>query len=164
MTINNERMKLIDKVIKLLALSEGTNHGPEAESAKKMAAKLMADHNIALGDITNTKKEPFSEKVQPLTRKAPIQYDAMLICILSCFCGVEVISRVGTITNGQYTFVGRPSDLEAAQYMVDIVFQQRDAKWKAYLPTYKEKWGGKPQGQGQDSLDEWILPGCQCQA
>jgi hypothetical protein len=50
-TIGNERQKVIEKVVKLLALAESTNLDAERASAKARATELMEKYGIAIGDV-----------------------------------------------------------------------------------------------------------------
>lgn len=40
--MNAEKQRILDKVIKLLTLADGTTFAEEADTAKNMAAELMA--------------------------------------------------------------------------------------------------------------------------
>lgn len=135
MTITNDRKKLIDKVTKLFALAEGTNHTAEAEAARNMGIELMAKHNLSYSDMTI--KEEFTEKFEETQRKNAPAYETSLLGAIAKMNGVALI-----ITgNANYRFIGRPSDLEAFEYMRTIVYQQRDASWQAY---YKATYGKHP--------------------
>jgi hypothetical protein len=142
--ITPERQALVDKVTKLLALADSTTHGPEADSARQMAATLMAKHNIASSDMS--KKEAFETMDVKTDRASVAKYESILLKSVANFNGVAII-LVGT----NYRFIGAPSDLAAFEYMRDTIYQQRTSIWRAYYPA---KWGKHP---GAKELNKWKL-------
>lgn len=136
MTINIDRKKLIDKVTKLMALADGTNHGPEAESARRMAAELMARHNLTYSDL-DSKEVPFATRDESTGRQSLAAYETHLLAALAAFNGVCLLKHNGK----DYRFIGRQPDLEAFDYMRDIVNQQRQASFRSY---YLEHYGKHP--------------------
>jgi len=130
-----DRKKLIEKITKLLALSENNTETAEAESAKNMAAALMAKHDISIMEAES--KPEFKTTYRALTRLKPNKYDSTLISILSNFNEVGYILQPGYGKfKGKNIFVGRESDIQINDYMVEIIFQQRTASWKEYLATH----------------------------
>lgn len=142
--ITPERQALVDKVTKLLALADSTTHGPEADSARQMAATLMAKHNIASSDMTQ--KEAFETVDVKTERSSVAKYETILLQMVAEFNGVAILLH-GT----NYRFIGTPSDLAAFGYMRDVVYQQRTAAWRAYYPV---RWGKHP---GAKELNKWKL-------
>jgi hypothetical protein len=43
-----ERQKIVDRILKLLAMAKGTSFDAEAETACKLADNLIAKHNVSL--------------------------------------------------------------------------------------------------------------------
>jgi hypothetical protein len=147
-----EKQKIIDKVVKLLALSEGTDQGPEAESAKSKAASLMAEYDI---NIMQAKEKPeFSTINEQLTRKAPKKYERILVNTISIFNGVSYIVCTGGGKAGVNTFVGTDNDLSCNEYMIDIVKQQRTHTWKKFLSEYKAQRGSSPS---KSDRNKWFM-------
>jgi hypothetical protein len=128
--------KIIDKVMKLLALADGTNHTEEADSAKRMASELMAKHNIAAADLAGN--DPFVSVRSDLSRKKPIPYDATLINIIAGFNDVAFLVGSGGSAAAYYMFIGKPGDVESTRYMIDCVVGQRTAAWKSHLAGAKK--------------------------
>lgn len=131
-----DKQKIIDKVVKLLALSKDNENSNEAQAAKNMAAELMAKHDISIIEA----KEKSSIKVNRriLTRLYPIKYDSALIGIICEFNGVAYLKQRGYgKRRGWNIFVGTKTDLVCCHYMIDILFQQRLAAWKKYLIDFK---------------------------
>lgn len=132
-----DRKKLIEKITKLLALSENNTETAEAKSAKNMAATLMAKHDISIMEAES--KPEFKTTHRRLTRLKPIKYDATLISIISNFNEVGYILQPGYGTSkGRNIFVGRETDIQINDYMMEIVFQQRTASWKEYLASHRK--------------------------
>lgn len=139
-----DRKQILDKVIKLLALSENNTYTPEAKAAKEKAAELMAKYDISIMDC---KESPvFATKEEFLNRKTAIKYDALLYTTVSVFNGVSYIQKQSHF-KGSNIFVGREVDLESNEYMIGIIIQQRTAKWKEFISdkpgissTIRHKW------------------------
>lgn len=54
--MTDEQKKIIEKVQKMLALSEGTNSQEEAETAMRMVRSLLSKYNLSITDIDNYQK------------------------------------------------------------------------------------------------------------
>lgn len=50
-------MEIVDKIAKLLSLSDGTTFEGEADTALQKAYKLMHEHNITMADINSSSKD-----------------------------------------------------------------------------------------------------------
>lgn len=160
-----DKKTIIDKVVKLLALSENNSNTAEAKSAKDMAAKLMAKHDISI--IEAKEKPVFNTFNRVLTRLYPIDYDSSLIQVISSFNGVAYLIRRGINRGpnkcpGSNIFCGSDSDMEVNDYMLEVVFQQRLSAWKKHnkehgpgLPEkYKKRWMFGFMFGIRDKLDE----------
>jgi hypothetical protein len=142
--ISNDRQSLIDKIVKLLALADSTIHSEEADSARNMAATLMAKHNIT---IDTTVEEPFTVDKEDTPRAgSSCKYEDILINSISNLSGVATIRGAG-----YYKFVGKKTDIEAFQYTRSIIYSQRDASWQTYR---KARWAKHP---GASELNKWKL-------
>jgi len=139
MAISNERIKLIDKVTKLLALANGTNHTAEAESAKRMAAELMAKNNLELSDLMQ-KEDIFTTEQRQHSQCKPARFETMLINVIAKFNEVCLLTRDNYKDKMTLTYIGRTCDIEATLYMIDIVLRQRMVAWKAYRKEYEAKY------------------------
>ena len=135
-----DKKKIMDKVIKLLTLADGTNHTPEADSARAMAADLMAKYEIEAIE----QKLGYFEEREVLTRKKPIKYDSTLIQVVTTFNGVGYIIKE-TRDRGENVFVGFKPDIIGARYMINILMDQRLTSWKAHLKVYREEWDASPR-------------------
>ena len=128
--ITPKRQQLMDKIVKLLALAESSTFTEEAASARQFAAKLMAEHNISMCEAT-VEQAPFEVVVEETGRASmACKHDDVLNNTLARLSGVYMVRY-----EGRYKFAGRTGDIEAFQYVRDIVLQQREAAWKQYYPT-----------------------------
>ncbi len=136
--------KILDKVIKLLNLSENNSESAEAKSAKNMAAKLMAKHDIS--KIESTSESYFETDFIQLKRIKPAKYDRKLIHSVSRFNGVGfyIENGVAGITKAKYCFIGKQSDLEGNFYMIDILKQQRGKSWIDFREQHKANFKKPP--------------------
>lgn len=126
MTVDSEQKKMIDKVTKLLALADGTEHSEEADTARKMAIELMAKYNITLGKTSDT--EPVMQDDQDsLDDFNSHAHYSTLVGSIARFCDVFVMRHKGYGSNKWILrYIGTPAHLEAFAYMKDIVIRQRN--------------------------------------
>lgn len=138
--IQNDRMKLIDKIVKLLALSEGTNHTEEADTARQKAAELMAKHNLTYSEL-ESKTQGFIQTERIQTTKSPEKFDMVLINVIAKFNGVCFLTRVTDYAKARFIYIGTEQDIEACEYMVDMVKAQRKVAYDIYSKEYIAKYG-----------------------
>lgn len=139
-----DKKKIIDKVIKLMALGSNNPSSAEALSAEAMAAKLMADYDIKASEVEKDDKKFFTEE-RMLGRKKIVGYNAMLYDVVSRFNGVAFLSKESIFGKGKIMFIGRKADIEVNDYMLDIVFSQRKKHWDEYRKKYKSLFGESPR-------------------
>ena len=133
MTPSTDRKKLIDKVIKLLTLAESTTFDEEAENAKRMASELMAKHNIEISEALQRESAAFNQKDKTLNHKDPYGFDITLMNCICIFNGVLMITGYNyKLHKAKASYIGAEEDIEAAEYMIDIVYAQRKRAYKAY--------------------------------
>lgn len=133
--ITDKRMQIIDKVIKLMATAADGSFPEEAESAGRMAAKLMAKYSIEESEI---KREDFIIRTIDTGRKMLDKVEVGLMNALGRFTGAALYTRGSTAwkrgrtNNAVFILVGRPHDIEAAIYMFDILKPQMEAALAKY--------------------------------
>lgn len=135
-----DRKKIVDKVIKLLALSENNSNTPEAIAARDKAADLMAKYEISISKETLE----FETFVRGAGEVTFYKYDTILLNSLSKFNNVVYISHKTSQNKGSSIFVGRKSDVKSNDYMIFVVYSQRDKKWKEFRKEYKSKFSEAP--------------------
>jgi hypothetical protein len=132
--LNPERKKLLDRLLALLALAQGTTFAEEAASARAKAEELMRKHNLSPNEGSKDRTKLAIEQHSPWAKGA--QWEYMIANTLGELCGCEVYYR------GDYALfnmVGTVGDLEALRYMIDAVNQQRIRAWLDYKRTGSDK-------------------------
>lgn len=161
--ISNERAKIIEKIVKLLALAEGTNHSEEAASARRMAEELMAKYDVSLEERL---KEEEIEEFDLATGK--VNLDKFYTFIFNDICkfnGVFLLHRKGfsidrkSKVSAAYHLIGRPSDREAALYMMDLVWVQVKQMLAHFRTEFHQKNGFCPLGAYHTSYMTGIVRG-----
>jgi hypothetical protein len=132
-----ERKNLIERVTKLLALAESTQHSEEADTARTMAIELMAKHNIKANE--NLANEAFT--IYSDRTGFPME-DALVLAAIAKLNNAYLLAG-----KDSYTVAGRQSDIIAFYYMTDLVMQQRvraHNEFAASLPRWthgeRDRW------------------------
>lgn len=119
--------KLIERVLKLYALASGTNFAPEATTARAMAEALIAKHNISLPSSKDRGAFAWANYV-PHFKGA--KWEFMLAECAAKLCGCSAFFD----TEEQLTvfaLVGTAADVQACQYLLTILHEQRMRDWLA---------------------------------
>lgn len=122
-----EQKRLLDRITKLLALAGSTTFSAEAQTAREMADKLMAEHKIVVGE------KPGQDTIElrmytPFAKGA--RWEGMIVCALANVCSCEVFFQTETLTF--YKLVGTIWNLDCLQYMLGEVNRQRIDAWLQY--------------------------------
>ena len=120
---------VMDKIAKLLAQAESTTHEAEADTAKRLAANLMAKHQIEA--ILSRDNNTFRKVLKHLERATHLKYDTMLHGALAEFCGVKYLTRKRNGT-ASHVYLGRTCDIAGLLYLIDIVTIQRESAWASF--------------------------------
>ena len=175
--------KIVDRISKLLALAEGSE-GSEAETAAKMARKLMVAHGIEQGDVDAWKGRAVDEIVEARFGIVGLELSSKLADLrfygartawwkrelffaLVRYLDMRSSFRPGTNVVSLYAF---KSDVEVLEYLYAICAAQIDRAAKAYMKAERERtaWGmarpGKTVGtefresavRGLDSKLYWL--------
>jgi len=120
---HSAKMEMIQKITKLLNLSdEGKNENPhEREVAKRMAAKLMAEHAISFFEIeangNGQEKKPAltEEQVGSLTQKYR-KWEGLLGLYIAQTWDSEIVLTKKFDGNTIINFLGHKSDIEMVKY------------------------------------------------
>lgn len=153
--------KIVDRISKLLALAEGSE-GNEAETAAKMARKLMVAHGIEQGDVDDWKGRAVDEIVEArfgivgleLSGKwEDLRFSGVrtawwkreLFFALVRYLDMRCSYRKGTNVVSLYAF---KSDVEVLEYLYAICAAQIDRAAKAYMQKERERtahtWMARP--------------------
>lgn len=111
---------IIEKVKKLLALSESSNIN-EATSAAQKAADLMMKYQIDIASLEDVveKEEVSTYTLEKSNGKNKKTYKGVLAAGIADYFGCKVFWR-----NSDLEFIGRKSDLQATNYLYRAVLNQ----------------------------------------
>jgi hypothetical protein len=119
-----ERERILNRVVKLLALADSPNVN-EAATAKKMADGLMVKHGLSKDDVTDSTSSGFYELPMGVKGFESV-WKFSLITATARFCGCEAISlQVGK--RRKLRLVGERSNVErAAELFGSLMTSLRD--------------------------------------
>jgi hypothetical protein len=107
---------LIEKIQKILSLANGTNFGPEAETAKRKAGELMAAYAVSMSEVLNTKQsseEAFIRIDIDGTSDKKVNWEsALAFSIAKAFDSRTVNTGLNKWEHWKIAFIGMKSDLE----------------------------------------------------
>jgi hypothetical protein len=121
-----DKNSLIEKIQKLMNLSNGTSFGPEADAAKRKVAKLMGDYAISMSEVLNfevpdevfirmdVKGMTFEDWEGTLAQSIAFCFDSRVVVSQTkglIIHGVKLSERAQT-----FFFVGTKSDLELSTH------------------------------------------------
>ncbi len=143
--------KLIDRVRKLLALSDKTRNTSESEAlaALEKAQSLMEEHNLSMSEIElNEKLHEIVEKREQFTSNRPSSwvgmiYGAIYNNIFSCTYYQQKDLNRNTF---KYVFVGTPSNLELANHFCRYIIRAIEDISDLEMYKYKKS-GGTENGK-----------------
>jgi hypothetical protein len=133
MTINEaEKCKLIDKIRKVLALTENTNKN-EAENAMLMAQKLLAENNMTIQDISpeEKKKHVLNSAVKVARRFSwwKIKLSLIIAKNFKCYTYRSKIKYINT----KMCFIGLEEDVEIATDVFNYAVEVIKINYKRYI-------------------------------
>ena len=137
---------ILDKIIKLLALSESSTFPEEAALAKQRAAAMMAKYEI---DQSQLEEQPeYEEDIRETNSRSIVRHDTILYQAVANFNGVAFLVQNGTKRqNARHYFIGRKQDIQSYDYMVNAILNQRWAAWKNHLVRFKNQHYGRSPKQ-----------------
>jgi hypothetical protein len=131
--MDQERRKTLDRILKLLALAEGTSFDAEAAAARAMAEALIAKHNVDLSEGQKQARDALViHEYTPWGRKW--LWERMIASVVTQLCGCAMYYQ-GEPDQGGYRlfkFVGVFANVEAAVYILGEVHAQRSRAWVDY--------------------------------
>lgn len=130
--------KLINKIQKLLNVSNGTTYNGEAETALKLAYQLMQENNITEADVRNVSRD---EELGPLGNSTVVEHakqlrrwEQSLVGSLAKLFDCKVLSvRSGNMYDKKPTYyiVGREGNRVTTKMMFDWIRQDTLKKARA---------------------------------
>lgn len=115
------RKRVIDQVLKLLALADSSTHAGEVNSARQKAEELLLRHEITIGELKSPEDEFASSEHDSGYARAG-KYRIRLADMVAKFNGTYLVYRQEVTT--RYIFYGRPSDVANTIYMYGILVEQ----------------------------------------
>jgi len=120
---------IIDKIRKLLRLSEGTDNEAEAAAAAGMAQRLMSQHSIEAAKLTiecGDKQEDIVNPQSHFGKYASWKAVALGAIAKANGCGFYKSDRNEFATHHSMHLFGRPSDIEMCRELIDWVVLEID--------------------------------------
>lgn len=117
-----DRIKLIDKISKLLAKAEGTDNAAEADTFMARVHSMLEEHNIALHELGD-KDDPIVKLSEEIEVARSLSYATSLIPWLGAYYGCEVVWTRG-YKKTYFTVFGRESAAKTLELMTPFVLSQ----------------------------------------
>jgi Protein of unknown function (DUF2786) len=136
MTINLTRKQALDRILKILALAEGSSFAGEAANARRMAEEMIARFNIDLEAEGKPARDEIAVKEHtPWGRKW--LWERIIGKAVADLCGCAFYWH-GDPDNGDgyscFKFVGNGAAVEACTYVLAEVHLQRQRAWGSTEP------------------------------
>ena len=107
-----EKLPIIEKIKKLLALANSSNEH-EAALAAGHAQRLLSEHNLAMADIEASHKPDKADKVETTAAKTLPKWLRHLSSGVSAAFDCQAVHHPST---GKMTFIGVGADVQVAAY------------------------------------------------
>lgn len=121
---NEERRKMIDRIVHLMAVADSATFDGEAEAAKAMAAKLMAKYQIDTQELIKDVQPEYTVEEQS-TIINPQIHERMLQNAIAMFCGVLFLVVKKASGDKYIRLVGTKELIDDFYYMLDLVKSQQ---------------------------------------
>lgn len=123
--------KLIDKIRKLLRLSDSPNEN-EAKLAMEKALEIAQQHGIELSKITTeVKTNSISDESIQMGQRLPIVGN-YVFCILNKFFNVKVLTSGSRAMGKSVILVGTPENISIAKHIYTFLSGVMEDSWKTY--------------------------------
>ncbi len=132
---------LIDKIKKLLALSNSSNEH-EATLALTKAKELATQYDLDLATIKVVSEKPKDEPIEKgnaicLGHRKPIS-QRYISCLLREFFNVRVVYFGGRYSGFEMILVGRRKDIEIAHYVQEFLSREFMTRWHQFRSLHPE--------------------------
>lgn len=146
-----DNQKIINKIKKLLALSERNSSDMEAESALLAAQRLMAEHGIIMDEVKEAEQngDVVTSAYTEFIARMPWWHRALAKVIASnfkCDYTIHTLREDGKLNGRAARFFGHPEDVEICKTV--YCYAVRQAGWLAsvYAREYKKRTGVSSAG------------------
>jgi hypothetical protein len=120
--------KLIEKIQKLLALSDSPNKN-EAEAAMTKAQELMLKHNIDMRSVEQHDSEYINETSESFKREHPSM--KFINSIVEKYFFVRIV-KSNRRTHKYFNYIGEKQNVQTAIHTVNFLKSTFDRLWKEY--------------------------------
>jgi hypothetical protein len=117
-----DRKKILDRLTKILALAESTAFSAEAETARRMAEALMAEHGMSAANVEDAE---FERREVPSYFDTDVQWDRIFKWAIGELNFMLMLANRDNSKVKAFVYVGRPLDIDAALYMTGELIRQR---------------------------------------
>lgn len=127
----SNKIKIIERVKKLLAMAEDKSSPHEASIAIRRARKLMDEHQLSRSDFKETSEPNFISKSQNQGARTPNWYKILMMGVSKlndCHAGVKT-SKVGRSRRSEFVFTGLSEDILSAEVMMVFLVSAADKNW-----------------------------------
>lgn len=145
---DTKRIGQIEKIQMLLALGKSTNQH-EAESAMAKAQELMMRYKLTQTEVsahTPLEENPMHRMSFIVNRKRRTMQDTYVLWALGSFYGIQSV-YVNLSNSIKYTFLGRKSDVEVAEYLYHFITRFFDNQWDNYCRENPVQGAGRRKDQ-----------------
>ena len=145
----------IEKIQMLLALGQSDNPH-ESEVALAKAQQMMLAHKISANEVEAHKAQqenPMHKIIFRSPRKRRTMQDTYVIWLLNDFFGIKSV-YCNYPSAIQYTFMGRKSDVEMAEYLYHFITRYFQVSWEAFCVANPK------QGAGRRKDNKSFFLGC----
>lgn len=141
------RKKVIDQVLKLLALAESSTHAGEVNAARQKAEGLLLRHEIALGEL-NAPEEEFASSEVDSGYVSAGKYRIRLADMVARFNGIYMVYRQEKTT--RYVLYGRHADISHTIYMYGILVEQMQRARRRAASELRQR-SGRAMGSAENN-------------
>jgi hypothetical protein len=127
---------IIDRIKKLIKLSDNNSNDEEAQTAFAMAQKLIAKHKVDMRYVKQ-EDEPEVKSVIVIDYRKVFWYDKLLVNVIAENFRVLSFFHDGVVKyRRQYMFMGHQEDLDIAKAMFDLAHDALEHYTKEYVKEY----------------------------
>lgn len=151
------RERVIEKVRKLLALSNSSNEH-EAALAAAHAQRLLAEHNLAMSEL-EVKEEGAGEVVIEVARTVPKWLSSLFATVANGFDCFPIVTT--TQSASRLRFIGVGEDPAVAACTLQFLIQELRRLATVYLRSFEAAAGKLPAVERQRVRNSYLLGGVQ---
>lgn len=150
MGLSEERRKAAERILKLLALAEGTTFAAEAKTARKLAEQLRAMHGITADETSKQRDQRDQREYRtyaPFAKGA--RWEAIIANALANLCQCALVfpheyspeyrrpeNNNTPVILRDFTLIGLPPDLDMLLFMLPELHRQRMQAWITYKASH----------------------------